>query len=130
GQPKLLDFGVLATMGVAGDVAGTPPSIPPEALRGLPLDARSDLFGLGALAYRLLTSREAYPAESIDQLEDCWRRRPPAPSKLRPEVPAALDDLVLSLLSVEPMGRPSTAAEVIARLDAVAGLDRAPELDV
>ena len=130
GQPKLLDFGVLATMGVAGDVAGTPPSIPPEALRGLPLDARSDLFGLGALAYRLLTSREAYPAESVDQLEDCWRRRPATPSKLRPEVPAALDELVMSLLSVETMARPSSAAEVIARLDAVAGLEQAPELDV
>lgn len=130
GQPKLLDFGVLVTMGVAGDVAGTPPSIPPEALRGLPLDGRSDLFGLGALAYRLLTSREAYPAESVEQLEDCWRRRPLSPSKLRPEVPAALDELVMSLLSVEAMARPSTAAEVIARLDAVAGLDEDHELDV
>ncbi len=130
GQPKLLDFGVLATMGVAGDVAGTPPGIPPEALRGLPLDARADLFGLGTLAYRLLTGRQAFPAESVSVLEEHWRRRPERPSARRPEVPEALDELVMELLSIEPVGRPSSAAEVIARLDAIGGLEQAPELEV
>ncbi|MEM7154280.1 MAG: AAA family ATPase [Myxococcota bacterium] len=130
GRPKLLDFGILATMGVAGDVAGTPPCIPPEALWGLPLDARSDLFGLGALGYRLVTGKQAYPAKTLEELEEHWQRRPTLPSRMREDIPPALDDLLLALLSVEPEGRPSTAAEVIARLDVIGGLERAPELDV
>ncbi len=130
GRPKLLDFGVLATMGVAGDVAGTPPCIPPEAIWGLPLDARADLFGLGALAYRLLTGHHAYPAETVDELDQCWRDSPRAPSHYRSDIPLPLDELVLALLSIEAAGRPGSAAEVIARLDAIGGLEQAPELEV
>src|SRR5439155_11151046 len=53
GLAKLIDFGVLATTGVSDDIAGTPPLIAPEAFYGRPLDHRYDLYGLGALAYRL-----------------------------------------------------------------------------
>ncbi|MCH9682231.1 MAG: AAA family ATPase [Deltaproteobacteria bacterium] len=130
GRPKLLDFGVLATMGVAGDVAGTPPCIPPEAMWGLPLDGRADLFGLGTLVYRLLTGRHAFPAETVDELEECWRHAPAPPSQYRTDVPVALDELVLAMLSIEPAGRPNTAAQIIARLDAIGGLEQAPELEV
>ena len=51
GHCKLLDFGTMAEFGVTGDVAGTPPMVAPETLRGMPLDHRADLFSLGALAY-------------------------------------------------------------------------------
>lgn len=130
GAAKLIDFGVLATTGVVGEVAGTPPCIPPEAVRALPLDHKADLFGLGALAYWLLTGRHAYPAKMIAELEDVWTQRPPRPSELRPEVPPALDDLVLSMLSLDRLGRPSRAAEVIDRLVAIAGLDPTTESEV
>lgn len=127
GRPRLLDFGVLATMGITGDVAGTPPYIPPEAMWSMPLDARADLFGLGALAYRLLTGRHAYPARTVDDLDELWKQRVDPPSRLREEIPPALDDLVMNLLAIQATGRPSTAAEVIARLDAIAGVERPPE---
>jgi tetratricopeptide (TPR) repeat protein len=123
GAAKLLDFGVLASSGVAGDVAGTPPCMAPETVRLLPVDHKVDLYGLGALAYWLLTGRHAYPAKSVMELERLWAERPPRPSDLRPEVPAALNDLVLSLLSLDPLGRPTRAAEVIDRLVAIADLD-------
>jgi hypothetical protein len=130
GRAKLIDFGVLATMGVMGDVAGTPPSIPPEALRGLPLDGRADLFGLGALGYWLLTGRHAYPARRLSELEKSWSKRPPAPSRVRGGVPAPVDDLIMSLLAIDRARRPETAAEVIDRLVAIAGLEPEPGQEV
>ena len=122
-KAKLIDFGALATVGLSTTVIGTPPFIPPEALRGLPLDHRVDLYGLGALAYWLLTGRHAYPARRLDELEELWQVRPASPAALVPELPAALDQLVMSLLSLNALGRPATAAEVIDRLSAIGGLE-------
>jgi hypothetical protein len=128
GRAKLLDFGAIAPFGVAGDVVGTPPCIAPESLRGEPLDGRTDLYALGALAYWLLTRRHAYPARELLDLAQMWGTPPRPPSALAADVPEALDALVMSLLDHEPLGRPSTAAEVIDRLNAIAGLE--PESDL
>ncbi|HEX4512266.1 MAG TPA: serine/threonine-protein kinase, partial [Polyangiaceae bacterium] len=131
GRCKLLDFGALSPFGIPDTLVGTAPFIPPEALRGQPLDQRADLFALGALAYHLLTGAYAYPATSLGTLESVWRRRPVDPSTLvaamstggapLEPIPEALDDLVMSLLSLDPLARPTSAAEVIERLDAIAG---------
>ena len=120
----------MARFGVAGEVVGTPPFIAPEALRNQALDHRADLFSLGALAYWLLTRRHAFPAKRISELSELWRRRPAAPSMLVPGIPAELDALVLSLLSLEPEMRPESAAEAINRLRAIAGLEREDEPNV
>jgi tetratricopeptide (TPR) repeat protein len=130
GRAKLIDFGVIATPGVSGDIAGTPPVISPENLRGLPIDHRADLFGLGALAYYLLTGRHAFPARTLEDLEPLWRTGPPQLSSLVSDVPPALGELVSSLLSLDPLGRPATSAEVIDRLGAIAGLAPIPEAEV
>jgi tetratricopeptide (TPR) repeat protein len=129
GQAKLFDFGVLATVGVPGELAGTPPCMPPEAFRVGPLDHRADLYGLGALSYWMLTGRHAYPVQNARELPEAWRRPPPPPSALVPGIPEALDDLVLSLLHAEPLARPADAAEVIERLGAIGGVARVPELE-
>ena len=129
GHAKLIDFGVLATAGFCGHVAGTAPLIPPESVRGLPIDHRADLFGLGALAYRLLSGAHAYPARSLEDLEPLWRSRPLPPSAGDPAVPPALDELVMSLLALDPLGRPASAAEVIDRLCAIAGLPATPDVE-
>ncbi|HKP57959.1 MAG TPA: protein kinase [Polyangiales bacterium] len=122
GSAKLIDFGAMVHMGTPEHVIGTPPYLPPEALHGLPLDGRVDLFALGALAYFLLTKRHAYPASSVAELRELWQQRPRAPSELAPDIPRGLDDLVLALLDTDVSVRPSNAAEVIERLTAVAGL--------
>ena len=129
GEAKLIDFGVLATAGMSGDVAGTPPLVAPEALHGRPLDHRYDLYALGALAYRILTARHAYPARSLASLERAWRNKPVAPSVIVPGIPRALDELVLALLSQDALARPASAAEVIDRLTAIGDLDPLPEAE-
>ena len=70
GHCKLIDFGALASFGSSRLVVGTPPAIPPEALKGAPLDQRADLYSLGALAYWMLTERHAYPAAQIEELAE------------------------------------------------------------
>jgi hypothetical protein len=126
GHCKLLDFGALMPFGFAEAIVGTAPGIPPEALDGSPLDQRADLYALGALAYWTLTGKYAYPARQITQLYEAWNQPPPPPSTLAPDVPHELDELVLSLLSLDPVTRPGSAAEVIARLNVIAKL---PEED-
>jgi hypothetical protein len=127
GRAKLIDFGAMAPMAVNKHVLGTPPFVPPEALQLQVLDGRADLYGLGSLAYWLLTGRYAYPARSFDQLRDLWRSPPASPAQYVPDVPEALDRLVMALIQLDRAGRPSSAAEVMERLSGIAGLPL-PEL--
>ncbi|MCP4600632.1 MAG: protein kinase [Proteobacteria bacterium] len=122
GHCKLLDFGTMATFGVSGEIVGKAPYLCPETLQGMPLDHRSDLYMLGALAYRILTGKHAYPARRIEDLIDKWRTVPKRPSTINSTIPPKLSDLVMSLLNHDPLARPASAAEVIERLRVIAGL--------
>lgn len=130
GHAKLFDFGALCPIGPSTEVVGTPPFIPPEAVAEQRLEARSDLFSLGALGYYLLTQRHAYPARGLGDLGAVWRRPVGVPSRYVPDIPGALDELILSLVSLDPNARPASAAEVFNRLTAIAGLPatEAPEV--
>jgi serine/threonine protein kinase/tetratricopeptide (TPR) repeat protein len=130
GHCKLIDFGTLADFGTSGSVIGTPPCVPPEAVDGKPIDQRLDLYALGCLGYWMLTGGHAYPATDSRQLRAFWARTPAPPSQARPAeasdgsplpaIPAALDALVMALLALDPLARPSSATAVIDRLDAIA----------
>ena len=122
GHVKLIDFGAMLPMGVARDTVGTPPFLAPEALQLQALDARVDLYALGALGYRLLTGRHAYAARRLSDLRDAWRSRPQPPAAAVPDLPQELSALVLRLLSLDRGARPQRAAEVIEQLERVLGL--------
>ncbi|HKU42949.1 MAG TPA: protein kinase [Polyangiales bacterium] len=124
GRAKLIDFGGMISMGVAADVVGTPPYMPPEALQNQALDARADLFSLGALGYYLLVGRHAYPARRSSELRDAWRSRPAPPSRSVSDVPAALSTQILQLLALDRGARPQHAAEVMERLCVIADLPK------
>ena len=129
GQVKLIDFGALAHFGKHPHVIGTPPFVPPESLEQQPLDQRTDLYALGAVFYYLLTGIQAYPARTLGQLPLLWQVELRPPSEVRereeaselPAIPAELDQLVLSLLRADPATRPSSAADVIDRIDTLLG---------
>ena len=57
GRAKLIDFGAMMAMGLPKQTVGTPPFVPPEALQLQALDARADLYALGALGYHMLTGQ-------------------------------------------------------------------------
>ncbi len=132
GHCRLFDFGALAPFGVPSEVAGTPSLMPPEVMQGLALDQRADLFSLGGLAYYMLTARHAFRAKDIAELKHAWAVAPLPPSQNAREAPAtsldaeripeALDELILGLLQVDPLARPTSAAEVIERVTSIAAL--------
>ena len=119
GRAKLIDFGVLGNVGLVGDLAGTLTYMAPEVFRGLPIDGRTDLYSLGVLAYLLLSGRAPYDVRGARDPELAFAALPPSLTSLGLSVPAALDDLLLALLSTDPLARPASAAELIDRLSAL-----------
>jgi hypothetical protein len=122
GSAKLIDFGAMSPMGLSRDWVGTLPFCAPEVVNSQPLDARTDLYSVGATLYYTLTGRNAYPARDVPQLYSLWRERPERPSELVAGIPEALDCLVMDLMHPDPTVRPVSAAEVMERLSAIAGL--------
>ncbi|HKI38645.1 MAG TPA: serine/threonine-protein kinase [Gemmataceae bacterium] len=119
---KLLDFGLarevaphglgLPSSGAEG--AGSPQYMGPEQAAGRgPLDSRADLYGLGGVAYFLLTGRPPFECESALQLVLAHACDPVTPpSRLRPDLPADLEAVVLRCLEKEPGRRFADAAEL------------------
>lgn len=105
-QVKLIDFGVARVKAseVATDadvtwIAGTPPYMAPEQLRGKPT-AESDIYGLGAVAYEMLTGRTPFKAGSAVDLYELQREGAiTKPSELRPNLPATAEAALLKALS-------------------------------
>jgi hypothetical protein len=123
GKAKLIDFGAMVPMGHCKFVIGTPPFAAPETLNSLALDARTDLYSVGATAFFALTGRNAYPARNFRELRYLWRNQPLPPSSFVEDIPKELDNLVMSLINLDNMARPGSAAEVIEKLSAIASLE-------
>jgi hypothetical protein len=129
GLAKLIDLGAMTPMGPNKQmVVGTPPYVCPEALDLMPLDARADLYSLGATLYYALAGRHAFAARTFQDLKERWESSPPPPSALVPGIPSPLDALVLDLMQLDRTARPASAAEVIERLSAIEGVEVAEQL--
>ncbi len=130
GHAKLIDFGAMVPMGPCAHTVGTPAFVAPEVLHRLTLDARTDLFSLGATLYYTLTGRSAFGARDFSELRNAWAHRPVPASEHMRGIPPALDALLASLLSIDPAKRPRTAFEVSQRLAAIAGIEHAESIEV
>ncbi len=122
GQAKLIDFGAMVPMGAGSVVVGTPQFTAPEVALRSNLDARADLFSLGATLYYTLTRAAPYPGRDFASVASAWARTPLPPSRYVDGIPEALDALVLALIGIEPAARPRTAFEVMQRLAALSGV--------
>ncbi len=131
--PKVLDFGVASVRGsprltATGAAVGTPQSMSPEQVRGLPCDNRADLWALGVILYRMLTGRPPFAGESWEAAaHQVLHAQPVAPSTLRAEVQPELDYIVMKLLRKDPAKRYARAEDLIADLASCAGGDQAGE---
>ncbi len=134
GAAWLTDFGVVkdvesfsTNLTVAGRLIGTVAFMAPEQVTGDPVDHRADLYGLGALLYAMLTGKRHVVAESIAAyLARQIAEKPKAPVEVDPRVPLRLDRVCMRLLQKEPSARFGSAADVLAALDAPAGVERTP----
>jgi serine/threonine protein kinase len=116
-RPKLVSGDLTA----AGGIVGTPPYMSPEQARGLPTDARSDVFSLGTVLYELLAGRKPFTGPSAFDIMAAVASDEPVPlPRLVPDLPPALADLVARMLAKDPAARTQSCAEVAAALAALA----------
>lgn len=130
-QVKLLDFGLArpiddrepgAAVTQKGTLVGKPAFVAPEMFRGEPLDARADVFACGILMFQMLTGELPYRARAGELLwmERYAEREPgreyPGPRSLQPDVPEALDAVVVRAIRKRPEERYSSAREMQAAL--------------
>src|SRR2546423_263815 len=149
-EVKVLDFGLAKQLNIEslnssdperqtlltsqtqeGVIIGTPMYLSPEQALGGSIDARSDLFSLGALLYECIAGRP--PFEGTTRMDICTkviRDQPVTPSTHNPDVPRELDEITLKALAKKPNDRYQTADEIVSALEnvlvnlEVSGLDR------
>lgn len=129
GVLKIIDFGQSCPLGHRKErIQGTPDYIAPEQVRRLPLDARTDVYNLGATMYWLLTS-ENYPTalqgnDPRGGMRIVSADRPLAPNELNDKIPLALSKLVMECCKDNPAERPADMRQLAARLEMVEKLWR------
>jgi serine/threonine-protein kinase len=131
-QVKLLDFGIAKleedagrTKTRTGWLLGTPEYLAPEQARGQSVEPRTDIYALGVTAYEMFVGQRPFSAECpIDLINQHLCAPPPSPRSIRPDLPLAVENLLLWMLTKEIDHRP-TLAQVRERLgtlrDLVAG---------
>ncbi len=116
GSPRLVDFGLAAHLGSPAlrAISGSPPYMAPEQARGQweRIDARTDIYGLGALLYHLLTGQPPRDGKTPIEVLDQARDEPIVPPRRKnPRIPRVLERACLKAMSADPRSRyPSTAA--------------------
>ena len=119
GRPVLVDFGlardmrVNSTLTVAGQFLATPRYMSPEQCLGHPIDARSDLYSLGAVLYEMITGRKIYDGANSAEVIAMHVNAPPP--KLA-DLLSAHQPLMDKLLAKKPEDRFQSAAEVVATI--------------
>ena len=143
GQPKLLDFGIAKLLSEeapqkyktrTGAPIGTPQYMSPEQCRGRNVDHRTDIYGFGIMAYRMLAG--VLPFDGEDYMEILLahlQQEPRPPSAIVSNLPEGVDEAVLWMLQKDPAERPPNLFTAVRSLEAAAeaagiALPRAPSL--
>ncbi|BBM86740.1 WD40 repeat domain-containing serine/threonine protein kinase [Candidatus Uabimicrobium amorphum] len=118
-EPKVMDFGLAKDMkedselSKSGDVLGTVVYMSPEQADGAAIDARSDVYSLGASLYEVLTKRPPFQGESpIRILKQIFTEDPLEPRMLNPDIPKDLEAICLKCLQKKPEKRYQSAREL------------------
>ena len=121
GEIKISDFGIAKEVGNAdgltmtGDVLGSPAYMAPEQMEGQHslFDVRTDVYGLGATLYEMLTGRPPFVGGTVvETLDQVREREPVAPRVLQPGIPRDLETICLTCLEKKPSRRFATAQEL------------------
>jgi WD40 repeat protein len=105
--------GASGALTVFGSVMGTPSYMPVEQANGMPLDARADVYAIGAILYYVLAGREPYGSKSVEQILASVRAGPPERvERVEPAVPRELAAIVAKAMARNPRDRYPTAKEL------------------
>ena len=130
GQPHVSDFGLAKQVAgdggltVSGAVLGTPAYMSPEQAAGSKrlVTTLSDVYGLGAVLYALLTGKAPFDGDSVLETLDRVRQQPPIPpSRINPKVPRDLEIICLKCLDKDPQRRYPSAQALAAELGRFVG---------
>jgi len=117
GQVKLIDFGTCWIRGKdTNRAAGTPQYVAPEQAHEKVIDAKTDIYNLGATMYRMFTGR--FANQGIPQVGDS--RKLPAPIQINKKIPGTLNETIIACLEISPERRPAGMFEIQHQLVAVA----------
>ena len=125
-EPKVLDFGLArqvedsaARVTHPGEILGTPAYFAPEQTQGgLTVDARTDVFALGAIFYEMLTGELPFPAGDLaEQLNRIRESDPVLPRRINRDVPGDVQNVCLKALEKKPADRYQSAHELAADLE-------------
>jgi serine/threonine protein kinase len=136
-RPVLLDFGLVKLIDQVGpgltssrSMLGTPAAMAPEQMRGQPVDARTDVYALGLLAFHMLTGQPAFGGAPgvVQSYLQVHGPRPRPSAKV--DIDPAIDEPIARALAPEPSERFATAHELFAALRAVIIPSGGSEVDV
>jgi serine/threonine protein kinase len=138
GKVKIADFGVAKFTGRAEGsdqaIVGTPGYMSPEQITGGTIDARSDVFSIGCVAYELLTGRPPFTGDNIAQIiHQVLHSQPPSVREANTKVPITLSEMVNRAISKNPGYRYQTMAELKAKAERILGVmprdEKVPTVD-
>ena len=118
GHAKVADFGIAraleaTTISHPGDILGSVKYMSPEQAAGGPVGPASDLYSLGVVLYEMLTGKVPFEVRLPEDVSAEHAKGPPRrPSEANPEIPKALDAVVIGLLATNPADRYESAAEL------------------
>ena len=115
GRLKLTDFGIAridsSTLTQVGEIMGSPGYMAPEQFLGTDIDARSDIYSVGVIAYELLTNHRPFIGNNAEVMRQALKERAANPSEHNPKISAQLDWAVQKALSKQQEDRFQSAKE-------------------
>jgi serine/threonine protein kinase len=126
GRAVIMDFGLSvaadsARLTKAGFIIGSPHYMSPEQVRGAAVDARSDVYAMGVILFRILTGELPFGGTRFEIYMAHLKTPPPRPSERAPEIPGPLEAIILRALAKEPDNRFNSAKELAKALADVKG---------
>ena len=116
---KITDFGICqvpdSSLTMVDEILGSPAYMAPESFdASTKMDVRSDIFSLGVISYEMLSGVRPFEGDSVPEIMDSIRNtKPVRPTKLNPEIPPWMQDILAKMLDKDPDGRYGRVSEII-----------------